>query len=108
MKLEEIVIEALNKAKAKDIVKYDLDGASPFFDSIFLATVTSTRQASGVISYLEDLISDTEYKIRNIEGENTEWVLIDLNDIVLSILTEKERQHFELDKLYAIYKKRNV
>ena len=97
-----------DKAKIRDVIKYDLDGASPFFDNIILGTMSSVNQGMGALSYLEDLIKNTPYKIRGIEGEYTEWLLIDLNDVVISLLTEKEREKFELEKLYAIYKSQRV
>ena len=108
MNLVEIALEALGKAKIHDIIKYDLDGANPFFDNIILGTMSSTNQGMGALSYLEDLIKDTPYKIRGIEGEYTDWILIDLNDVVISQLTEKEREKFELEKLYAIYKNQKI
>ncbi len=108
MKLVDLVIDALEKAKASDIIKYDLEGASPFFDHIILATAETTTRAMGALSYLEDNLKDTEYKIRGIEGEYTEWLLIDLNDVVVSILSKKERENFELEKLYSIYKNQRI
>ena len=108
MTLQEIALEALGKAKIHDIIKYNLDGASPFFDNIILGTMSSVNQGMGALSYLEDLIKNTPYKIRGIEGEYTEWLLIDLNEVVISLLTEKEREKFELEKLYAIYKNERI
>lgn len=108
MTLVELAIDALEKAKTSDIIKYDLDGASPFFDHIVLATANSNTQAMGALSYLEDNLKDTEFKIRGIEGEYTDWLLIDLNDVIVSILSKKERENFELEKLYSIYKNQRI
>ena len=39
-------------------------------------------------------------KLRGIEGLNTAWVLIDLYDVIISIFTHEEREHFALEKIY--------
>ena len=103
MKLEllDIIKESLNKVKASDINIYDSRNISPFYDYIVLATVNTTRQSEAVKSYLEDFIKDTPYKIRGEEGINTNWYLIDLNSVIISILTKEERERLDLDNLYS-------
>ena len=56
MTLLETALEAVGKAKIRDVIKYDLDGSSPFFDYIILGTMSSVNQGMGALSYLEDLI----------------------------------------------------
>lgn len=98
--LENIIYDCLNKVKAEDILEYNMKGISPFYDKMILASVSSLRQASAGVEYIEEEAVKAGFKVRGIEGENSEWVLIDLFDIVVSIFTKEERQHFSIEKIY--------
>ncbi len=100
MTLREIVLENLGKIKATDIIDYEMKGYSPFFDEMILASVDSERQANAIVNYIKEACMAEGYSVRGIEGEQTPWVLIDLNDIILSVFTKEEREHFALEKIY--------
>ncbi len=99
MQLTEIIYDCLGKVKATDILEYDMKERSPFFDTMILASVDSERQASAVVNYIEE-VNKIGAKLRGIEGLNTAWVLIDLYDVIISIFTHEEREHFALEKIY--------
>ena len=98
--MKSVIIDCLAKVKAKDVICYNMKGYSPFYDEMFIATVDVERQATAVIGYLEEELDTAGFKIRRVEGINTSWVLIDCYDIVVSIFTSEERNHFALEKLY--------
>ena len=100
MTLEEVVLEALAKVKANDILVYNTKERSPFYDQMILCSVSSERQATAAISYLKEAAALNGYDIRGIEGAETAWVLVDLNDVIVSIFTKEEREHFALEKIY--------
>ncbi len=108
MNLEEILIDCVKKVNGHDIIVYDMMQRSPFYDKMILASVDSLRQANAVVSYIEDSFKDTNYKIRNVEGGNSSWVLVDCNDIILSVFTEEERAHFALEKIYMDYPSKKI
>ena len=108
MNLEEILIDCVKKVNGNNILVYDMEGRNPFYDKMILASVGSQRQADAVVSYIEDAIKDTEYNIRHIEGKNSSWVLIDLNSIILSVFTNEEREHFQIEKVYIDYKSKKI
>lgn len=100
MTLEEVLIDNLEKVNAKDILVYDTKDRSPFYDTMILASVDSMRQATSAISYIKDGCSENGYDVRNIEGANTSWVLIDCYNVIVSIFTKEERDHFAIEKIY--------
>ena len=100
MNLIEIIYDCLGKVKAKDVLEYDTKGFSPFYDTMILASVDSERQATAGVSYIEEEAAKAGFQIRGIEGEGTTWVLIDLFDVIVSIFTKEEREHFSLEKIY--------
>lgn len=108
MTLEEVLLDCLSHVNAKDIIVYDMEGRSPFYDKMIIATVDSQRQATAVISYIEDETTQNNYQIRSIEGRDTSWVLVDCNDIIISIFTSEERAHFALEKIYMEIPSRKI
>ena len=100
MTLREIILDSLGKVKATNILDYDMKGYSPFFDEMIIASVDSERQAQAGVSYIKEGALKEGYAVRGIEGEQSPWVLIDLNDISVSIFTKEEREHFALEKIY--------
>ena len=104
----DLIIDAISKVKAHDIIVYDSKYKNPFYDNIIIASVDSKKQATAAISYVYDRLKENNYLIRNTEGYDTEWVLIDMYDVILSIFTNDERKHFELEKIYMEYPKKEI
>ena len=100
MELLELINEALQKVKATDIKVYDLRGISPLCDYTVVATIDVARQANACIEYIVDYQKDSKLKIKNVEGKDSTWVLIDLYDVILHIFTYEERNNYDLDRLY--------
>ena len=54
MNLEEVIVNALGKVKATNIIAFDTKEKSPFYDEMIIASVSSLRQASAVTTYLKE------------------------------------------------------
>lgn len=91
----------LEKVNAQDIKIFDLRGKSSLFDYVFIATVDVSRQAAALVDYINKAKKTNEIEFRNMNGEGSNWTLVDLNDILLNIFTYEERAHYDLEKLYA-------
>lgn len=100
MELLGLIKEALEKVKATNIKIYDLRGISPLADFSVVATIDVARQANACIDYLSESQSDSKLKIKNVEGRDSTWILIDLYDVILHIFTQEERANYDLDRLY--------
>jgi len=100
MELLDLIKDALDKVKAKDVKIYDLRGISPLFDFTIIATVDVARQANACIEHIAEGEKENKLKIRNVEGRDTTWILVDLYDVVLHIFTPEERSNYDLDRLY--------
>ena len=100
MNLEEVIVNALGKVKASNIIAFDTKEKSPFYDEMIIASVSSLRQATAVTTYLKEDVEEAGFKVRSIEGRETGWVIVDCYDILVSIFTEEEREHFNIEKIY--------
>lgn len=100
MELLGLIKEALEKVKATNIKVYDLRGISPLADFTVVATIDVARQANACIDYLSESQINSKLKIKNVEGRDSTWILIDLYDVILHIFTQEERANYDLDRLY--------
>ncbi len=104
MKLDELtarVQQSLEDMKAVDIVMLDVSDKSSMTDVLFFATGNSTRHVKSIA----DNVSINEKEAGNppigIEGKGSaEWVLVDLNDVIVHVMLESTREFYQLEKLW--------
>lgn len=102
-KLKEIVIDALDDLKAKDVKVIDVREQSNVTDLMIVATGTSNRQVKSLADHVAQKAKDNGVLALGTEGEDAgEWVLVDLGDIVVHIMLEPIRQFYQLERLWSI------
>lgn len=102
--LNPVVLNALEDLKAIDITALDVRSLTNITDYMLIATGTSARH----IKAIADNVLEQAHKhglsvlgIEGIEGE-TDWVLIDLNNVVVHVMLASAREFYELEKLWAM------
>ena len=96
-KIVKDIIDIIEDKKGLDIKVYDLKGRSPFFDYSIVCTGSSTRNVEAIV---QDLKKNMDI-VKNIEGqEESNWVLIDGGDVIVSVFTREAREYYEIDKFY--------
>lgn len=104
----EAVINGLKRINPSDVVVYDSNTSSPFFDFILVATVDSIRQANQAVVYIKEELAKLNLTIKSYEGEDSNWVLIDGYDYLVHIMTDDERERIAIDKLYMNLEKIDI
>lgn len=103
MELEilEIIEKAIDEKKGEDIVTFDVSGRNPFYDHVVIATVNNIKLANAVIDEIEKNLHLVNHEINHIEGLNNDskWVLIDCNGIIVHLFTKEERERVNLEDL---------
>lgn len=101
--LKTLVLERLDDLKAQDVTVIDVKGKSPLTDMLIIATGTSTRHVKSLADAVEVKAKEEGYQPLGSEGENgAEWVLLDLNDIILHVFTAEMRDFYNLEKLWGV------
>lgn len=93
-----IIKQELENLKVEDLTVYNLQGHSPFFDYIVIATVNQ-RQSDACVNHIKKAL-----KINKEEGKNTGWQVIDLGDVIVHLFDREKREFYGLDKLLYEYK----
>lgn len=106
MELDEIkkrVVETLEDSKARDIQVMDVAGVSSFADLMVVATGTSTTHVKSTGNAVAQAFKEAGMPPLGVEsGPQPDWVLIDLGNVVVHVMTEGARAHYALEKLWDI------
>ena len=96
------VLSALEDIKAFDIVSIDIRKQASIADYIIIASASSSRQAKALAENVRDKMQKINIPLIGLEGTSgSEWVLVDLGDIIIHIMTPSTRLHFNLEELWA-------
>lgn len=104
MQIEDLIksVEgALEKLKAKDVVRIDVRELTGVTDYMIIASGGSSRQVSALADSVIEKAKEIGRRPMGVEGkESGEWVLVDLGDIVVHIMQPATREFYDLEKLW--------
>ena len=96
------VIKALEDIKGFDIIDLDVRKLTSITDYMIIASASSTRQTRALANNVHDKMKDLNVEIVGIEGEGEgDWVLVDIGDIIVHIMTPTTRAYFNLEELWT-------
>lgn len=96
------VIEALEDIKGFDIIDLDVRKLTSITDYMIIASASSTRQTRALANNIQDKMKELNIEVVGIEGEGEgDWVLVDIGDIIIHIMTPTTRAYFNLEELWS-------
>ena len=99
--LQELVLDALEDFKAIDIQQIDVRGQNPLTDLFVVASGSSLRHFKSMADNLILKAKEAGNPPIGIEGDRqSEWVLVDLNDIIVHLRLPQTRALYNLEKLW--------
>lgn len=100
-KKQRAVVEALEDIKGRDIVVFNTERLSAYFERVVLATGDSTRQVKALADNVQEKLKNLGARIHGMEGDGSEWVLVDLGDIVVHVMHPSARLTYNLEALWG-------
>ncbi len=101
--LSDLIVEALEDVKAKDIVRLDVRDMTTVTDYMVVASGTSTRHVQALVENVIEKAAEAGHKPIGVEGESGgEWVLLDLQDALVHVMLPKVREFYNLEKLWSL------
>jgi len=101
--LSDLVVQALEEVKAKDIVKLDVRNLTTVTDYMIVASGTSNRHVKALADAVSDKSRKAGHKPAGIEGAaGSEWVLLDLQDTLVHVMLPRVREFYNLEKLWSL------
>ncbi|RMU60926.1 Ribosomal silencing factor RsfS, partial [Pseudomonas savastanoi pv. glycinea] len=104
MSSEEVInvaIAALEEVKGADILTIDVRDKTSIADYMLICTGTSNRQLNALVDNVRDKVKAAGLKSLSEEGKgDSDWVLLDLGDVIVHVMTAAARQFYDLERLW--------
>ena len=99
--LQELVVTALEDFKAVDIQLIDVSGRNPLTEFFVIASGSSSRHVKSMADNLIVKAKAAGCQPLGVEGQkHGEWVLVDLNDVIVHLMLPQTRAFYNLEKLW--------
>jgi ribosome-associated protein len=99
--LRQLVVSTLEDQKAIDIQNVDVSGFNSLTDCFVIASGSSTRHVKSMADKLVLLAKQAGNPPLGVEGQRQgEWVLVDLNDVIVHLMLPQTRAFYNLEKLW--------
>ena len=100
--LKQVVVDALDDLKGVDIKTIDVRGRSSVTDVLVIASGNSTRQVKALADSVVVKVKEAGLTPLGVEGEReSNWVLVDLGDVVVHVMLPETRDFYNLEKLWG-------
>ena len=99
--LQGIVTAALDDMKAANVKVLDVRGLTDIADTIIIASGNSDRHVRSIAERVVEKVKDAGIRPYGVEGAREgEWVLVDLNDIIVHVMLPRVREFYGLERLW--------
>ena len=100
--LNAFVIEKLEDMKGKDIVSLYIGNKTSFADYMIICSGNSSRHVKSIAQSVTMECRTAGVEPRGMEGNDVgEWALVDLNDIIVHVMTDEQRDKYNLEELWG-------
>ncbi|UZP68235.1 ribosome silencing factor [Desulfovibrio mangrovi] len=98
----ENIVKWLEEKHAADVLALSLERVNSFTDAVVIASAKSVRQAQAIAEHVYAMAKQSNYEYLRIEGKDSgQWILVDLNDVVVNVFQDDVRKLFNLESLWA-------
>jgi ribosome-associated protein len=96
------VVDALEDIKGRDIVVYNTASMPSMFERIVIASGDSTRQVKALADHVQEKLKALGARVYGVEGQkSSEWILVDLGDLVVHIMHPTVRSFYNLEEIWG-------
>ena len=95
-------LKAISDRHGEDTAAYDMQGHSILADYYVVTSAGSNRQLHAIANAIIDEAHKVNYYDYRVEGTSeSNWLLLDLGDVVVNVFTEDARYFYNVEKLWA-------
>ena len=107
--LKALILGALDDMKALEVKVLDVRGLTDIADYMVIASGTSDRHVRSVAQRVVERAKEAGFRPHGLEGlKDGDWVLIDLNEMIVHVMLPRVREFYGLEKLWDMTAKRTA
>lgn len=100
--LSALVIDALEDLKGNDITRLDVSELTSVTDVMIVASGNSSRHVAALANSVSTRVKEAGIQPLGVEGRSgSDWVLVDLGDVVVHVMMPETRKLYDLEKLWS-------
>ena len=101
--LVQVVEGALDEMKAVNVRVLDVHKLTDIADTMIIASGNSDRHVRSIADRIVEHAKKAGFRPMGVEGERDgEWVLVDLQDIIVHIMLPRVREFYRLESLWDV------
>jgi ribosome-associated protein len=99
--LKTVVSDTLDDMKALEVKYLDVRGLTDIADFMVIASGTSDRHVRSIAQRVVEKAKEAGFRPHGVEGQaDGDWVLIDLNEMIVHVMLPRVREFYGLEKLW--------
>lgn len=100
--VKQVILDALEDAKAEDIVTISLAGKTDIADFMIVASGRSQRHVAATAERLIEQLKKHGFPPLSVEGVGLcDWVLVDAGDVIVHLFRPEVRAFYSLEKMWT-------
>jgi ribosome-associated protein len=101
--LARLVVQSLEDLKAQDVRVLDVTALTSIMDVMVIASGTSNRHVKALSESVLEAAKAAGVRPIGVEGDATsDWILVDLGDVVVHVMLPRTRSFYNLEKLWSV------
>lgn len=98
-----VIENALDDIKAVNVRVLDVRKLTDIADTLVIASGNSDRHVRSIADRVVEFAKKAGYRPMGVEGERDgEWVLVDLQDVIVHIMLPRVREFYRLESLWDV------
>lgn len=91
----------LDEKKAKDIILLNLMKINSYLDYFLICTANSHIHCRSLAKEAQKFFHESGIHERSKSNLDSDWIVLDYNEIVIHIFTQEMREYYQLERLWA-------
>ena len=88
--------------QAEDVLLLDISQLTTFTDYFVIASAVNVRQMQALLDALDEALDRDGHGPVRSEGDiDSGWVLLDLGDVIVHLLSPEQRAYYDIERLWS-------
>ena len=94
------IVSVLDSKKAEEIEVFDLADTDYIAKEVVIANSLGGKHTSALYEHLKNVLKPKGEEFLSVD-ESPDWVVLDLGDIIVHIMTPAYREHYSIEKFLS-------